>query len=85
MVRIDYYMFDVLVPYRFGGERHRTLREAKTAYKKHLNKGHRVGCMIYGCTKTDDCVSLTFTPWYEDTMNFGKTKVTNIGRIYKAI
>lgn len=46
MARIDYYKFNVYDPYRFGGECFRTLREAKQAYIKHLQGGHRVGSDI---------------------------------------
>ena len=79
MVRIDYYKFDVYEPYTFGGECHRTLREAKEAYIKHLQWGHRVSCDILGCTQKDDSIFLTYTPWYSDKQTFGRTKLTKIG------
>ena len=62
MIKIDYYKFDVYEPYRFCGECHKTLRETKQAYIKHLQQGHRVGCVISGCTLKDDSIFLTFTP-----------------------
>ena len=84
MERIDYYKFDVYEPYKFGGECLRTLREAKAAYLKHLQQGHRVGCDIYGCTQhIPFYMSLTFTPWYSDVKAFGRTKLTNIGNAVK--
>ncbi len=83
MARIDYYKFDVYEPYKFGGECHRTLREAKTAYMKHLRQGHRVGCQVLGCTLKDDSIFLTFTPWYSDVQTFGRTKLTSIGYAVK--
>lgn len=83
MVRIDYYKFSVYDPYRLGGECHRTLREAKAAYMKHLQQGHRVGCDILGCTLKDDSIFLTYTPWYSDEQAFGRTELTNIGYAVK--
>lgn len=83
MVKIDYYKFSVYEPYRLGGECHRTLREAKAAYTKHLQQGHRVGCDIHGCTFNDDSIFLTFTPWYSDVQAFGRTELTNIGYAVK--
>ena len=83
MTKIDYYKFEVYEPYKFGGECHRTLREAKEAYIKHLQQGHRVGCNILGCTLKDDSIFLTFTPWYSDVKAFGKTELTNIGYAVK--
>ena len=83
MVRIDYYKFAVYEPYKFGGECYRTLREAKQAYVKHLQKGHRVGCQILGCTLKDDSIFLTFTLWYSDVQAFGRTELTNIGYAVK--
>lgn len=82
MARIDYYKFDVYDPYRCG-ECHRTLREAKAAYIKHLQQGHRVSCDILGCTLKDDSIFLTFTPWYSDKQAFGRTELTNIGYAVK--
>lgn len=83
MVRIDYYHFDVYEPYKLCGECHRTLKEAKTAYKKHKQQGHRVGCIIAGYTLKDDSTFLTYTPWYSDKQAFGRTKLTNIGYAVK--
>ncbi len=83
MVKIDYYKFDVYEPYKFGGECHRTLREAKQAYIKHLQQGYRVGCQILGCTLKDDSIFLTFTSWYSDVLAFGRTKLTKIGYAVK--
>lgn len=83
MVRIDYYKFEVYDPYKYGGECYRTLREAKEAYMKHLQQGHRVGCNILGCTLKDDCIFLTYTPWYSDVKAFGRTELTNIGYAVK--
>lgn len=83
-MKIDYYKFDVYDPYKFGGECHRTLREAKNAYIKHMQQGHRVGCDILGCSLKDDSIFLTFTPWYSDVKSFGRTKLTKIGYAVKA-
>lgn len=83
MVRIDYYKFEVCDPYKLGGERHRTLREAKDAYIKHIQQGHRVGCDIVGCTLKDDCIFLTYTPWYSDVKAFWRTELTDIGYAVK--
>ncbi len=83
MVKVDYYKFSVSEPYKFGGECHRTLREAKAAYMKHLRQGHCVGCDILGCTEKDDSIFLTFTPWYSDVQAFGRTKLTRIGYAVK--
>ena len=83
MIKIDYYKFDVYEPYRFCGECHKTLRETKQAYIKHLQQGHRVGCVISGCTLKDDSIFLTFTPWYSDVKAFGRTELTNIGYAVK--
>lgn len=83
MIKIDYYKFGVYEPYKIGGECHRTLREAKESYIKHLQQGHRVGCDILGCTLKDDSIFLTFTPWYSDVKAFGKTELTNIGYAVK--
>lgn len=83
MARIDYYKFGVYDPYRCGGECHRTLREAKAAYIKHLKQGHRVSCDILGCTLKDDSIFLTFTPYYRDEQAFGRTELTNIGYAVK--
>lgn len=83
MANIDYYKFGVYEPYKFGGECYRTLREAKKAYIKHLQQGHRVCCDILGCTLKDDCIFLTFTPWYSDMKAFGRTKLTKIGHAAK--
>lgn len=78
MTKIDCYNFRVLDPYKFGGENYKTLHAAKSAYKEHLEKGHKVGCCIYGCTERDTAIS--FTPWYYDALAFGRTQLTNIGR-----
>ena len=83
MVRIDHYKFSIDDPYKMGGECYRTLREAKQAYIKHLQQGHRVGCDILGCTQKDDSIFLTFTPWYSDVKAFGRTELTNIGYAVK--
>lgn len=83
-MKIDYYKFDVYDPYKFGGECYRTLREAKNAYIKHMQQGHRVGCDILACSLKDDSIFLTFTPWYSDVKSFGRTKLTNIGYAVKA-
>lgn len=83
-MKIDYYNFDVYDPYKFGGECHRTLREAKNAYIKHMQQGHRVGCDIWGCSLKDDSIFLTFTPCYSDVKSFGRTELTNIGYAVKA-
>lgn len=83
MARIDYYKFNVYDPYMFGDECHRTLREAKANYLKHLRQGHRVSCDILGCTLKDDSIFLTFTPWYSDVETFGRTELSNIGYAVK--
>lgn len=83
MAKIDYYKFRVFEPCKFDGECHRTLREAKAAYMKHLQQGHRVGCDILGCNHKDDSICLTFTPWYSDVKAFGRTELTNIGYAVK--
>lgn len=83
-MKIDYYQFDVYDPYKFGGECYRTLREAKNAYIKHMQQGHRVGCDIFGCSLKDDSIFLSYTPWYSDVKAFGRTKLTNIGYAVKA-
>ena len=83
MIKIDYYKFSVYNPYRLGGECYRTLREAKQAYIEHLLQGHHVSCDIYGCTMKDDCIFLTYTPWYSDVRSFGRTQLTNIGYAVK--
>lgn len=83
MAKVDYYKFGVYEPYKFGGECYRTLGEAKRAYLKHLQQGHRLGCDIVGCTKQDDSIFLTFTPWYSDVKAFGRTALTNIGYAVK--
>lgn len=79
MVTTDFYKFAVLAPYRFNGEQHRTLREAKAALLAHISKGHRVGQTIFGCTSKDSSIFLSFTHWYCDTHTFGRTTLTNIG------
>lgn len=76
----DYYKFFCLSPYKFGGETYITLSEAKAAYLTHIKKGHRVSCDILGCTKKDDCIFLTYTPYYSDIQSFGPTQMTCIGR-----
>lgn len=82
-MKIDYYKFDVYDPYKFGGECYRTLREAKNAYMRHIQQGHRVGCDILGCSLKDDSIFLIFTPWYSDVQSFGRTKLTKIGYAVK--
>lgn len=82
-MKIDYYKFSIYEPYKFGGECHRTLREAKNAYIKHMQQGHRVGCGILGCSLKDDSIFLTYTPWYSDVKFFGRTELTNIGYAVK--
>lgn len=83
-MKIDYYNFDIYDPYKFGGECYRTLREAKNAYIKHMQQGHRVGCDIFGCSLKDDSIFLSYTPWYSDVKAFGRTELTNIGYAVKA-
>ena len=83
MARIDYYKFSVFDPYKIGGECYRTLREAKASYIKHLQRCHCVGSGILGCTMKDDCIFLTYTPWYSDVRAFGRTQLTNIGYAVK--
>lgn len=78
-MKIDYYKFSVYDPYKYGGECYRTLREAKNAYMRHIQQGHRVGCDILGCSLKDDSIFLTYTPWYSDVKAFGRTELTNIG------
>lgn len=55
-MKIDYYNFPVDDPYKCGGECYRTLREAKNAYMRHIQQGHRVGCDILGCSLKDDSI-----------------------------
>lgn len=83
MAKVNFYKFDVYDPYKLGGECHRTLREAKAVYIKHLQQGHRVSCDIYGCTLKDDSIFLTFTSWFSDVRAFGRTELTNIGYAVK--
>lgn len=83
MARIDYYKFDVYDSYKCGGECHRTLREAKSAYLEHLQQGARVSCDILGCTLKDDSIFLSYTPLYSDVKTFGRTKLTRIGYAVK--
>lgn len=83
MARIDYYKFSVYDPYKFGGECYKTLREAKQAYLKHLRHDHCVGSDILGCTLKDDCIFLTYTPWYSDVRAFGRTELTDVGYAVK--
>ena len=78
-MKIDYYKFPVYAPYKYGGECYRTLHEAKNAYMRHIQHGHRVGCGILGCSLKDDSIFLTYTPWYSDVKAFGRTELTNIG------
>lgn len=78
-MKIDYYKIFVYDPYKYGGECYRTLREAKNAYMRHIQQGHRVGCDILGCSLKDDSIFLTYTPWYSDVKSFGRTELTNIG------
>lgn len=78
-MKIDYYKIPVYDPYKYGGECYRTLREAKNAYMRHIQQGHRVGCDILGCSLKDDSIFLTYTPWYSDVKSFGRTELTNIG------
>lgn len=78
-MKIDYYKFSVYDPYKYGGECYRTLHEAKNAYMRHIQHGHRVGCDILGCSLKDDSIFLTYTPWYSDVKAFGRTELTNIG------
>lgn len=83
MAKIDYYCFSVFQPYKVNAECHKTLYAAKQAYLEHRSKGHKLGCTIYGHSRKDDCVSLTYTPWYSDTLSFGKTELTYMGRSLK--
>lgn len=83
MTKIDYYMFDVHNPYRCGGDCYKTLGEAKIAYIGHIKLGHIIGSDIYGKSKKDDCVALTYTPWFSDLKSFGRTKLTWIGEAVK--
>ena len=83
MIKIDYYKFYVCEPKWHGDECHKTLRDAKQAYIKHLHQGHYVNSEIYGCTLKDDSISLTFTPWYGGVKPFGRTELTNIGYAVK--
>ena len=83
MANIYYYKFYFFETYKFGGECHRTLQEAKQAYLRHLKQGHRVGCDISGCTLKDDSIFLTHTPWYSDVKAFGRTELTNTGYAVK--
>lgn len=78
-MRVDYYKFSVYAPdsaYRLNGYQFRTLHEAKEAYLQHLYQGHRLSCCIEGCTIEDDCIFLTYTPWWSDVKSFGRTKLT---------
>lgn len=83
MARVDFYKFYVYEPYKPCGECHRTLREAKQAYIKHLRQGHRVGCDILGCTLKDDSIFLTYTSWYNDEGAFGRTELSSVGYAVK--
>ncbi len=83
MARIDYYSFDVFEPYKFNDESYKTLRSAKIAYRKHLAKGHRVSNMIYGRTRKDECIMLSYTPYWRDAQCFAQTRLTNIGKQLK--
>lgn len=82
-MKVDYYRFECFLPYRLGGEAYGSLKEAKSAYMWHLNRRHRFGSGIYGCTEKDDTISLTYTPFYSDTKTFGRTSLTNIGHAIK--
>lgn len=80
-LKIDYYKFDVYAPYICGGECHQTLMEAKESFLRHLSKGDSVGDSIHGCTRREEGIYLTYTPYYTGTGTFGRTEVTNIGRL----
>lgn len=79
----DYYKFSVFEPYIFDGEKHKTLREAKEAVYDHISKGHKGDWSILGCTLKDNCIFLTYTPWWSDVKSFGKTILTNMGEYYQ--
>lgn len=78
-MKCDYYKFYVFDPYIFGGEKHRTLREAKEAVYAHIRKGHKGDWSILGCTLKDDCNFLTYTPFWSYEQTFGRTILTWYG------
>lgn len=80
MKKIDFYNFSVFKPYKVNGECYRTLKKAKEAFRKHLAMGHKIGGSIYGYSLKDTSNAITFTPWFCDTKEFGKTLTTLIGR-----
>ncbi len=81
-MKCDYYKFDVLSPYVFGGEIYKRLVDAKRAFLQHIAQGHRTGCCIYGYAAKDEDVALTYTPYYSDTESLGRTNLTLIGKAF---
>ena len=82
-MKAEYYTFVVFSPYVYGGEKHKTLWKAKQSYLKHLKQGHRLGSDILGCTKQNDCIFLSYTPFNSDTKTFGRTQLTYMGEKYR--
>lgn len=81
-MRIDFYKFQCFsIGYPYDVCK-RTLAEAKKAYKQMKYKGYRLNSAIYGCTRADDSIFLSFTLWYEDEFCFGRPTLTYMGEKY---
>lgn len=80
-MKIDYYTFYA----EYQGKKRwefKTLSRAKRAFLFLIQKGvyFNAHC-IYGETKEDEDVPLSYTLYYYDIHGFGKTKLTNRGEL----
>ena len=83
-MKIDYYSFYA----EYKGKKRwafKTLSRAKREFLFLIQKGvyFNAHC-IYGKTKEDEDIVLSYTLYYYDTHSFGKTKLTNCGELKKA-
>lgn len=83
-MKIDYYTISIFNLAISQEIKYSTLKEAKKAFLHFVKKGV-VLCshFIYAKSYKDECISLTYTPYYSDTQSFGRTKTTMFGKAIK--
>lgn len=80
MIRCDYYFFQVFASNVSTRDiKARTLRKAKQAFMRCHRFGMRMTSSIIGCSFKENSPFITYTPFFEDTNDFGRTERTCAG------
>lgn len=84
MIRCDYYFFQVFPSDPSTRDiKAKTLKEAKQAFMRFYRTGIRMTQCIIGCSFKEGSPFMTYTQFWEDTEDFGKTVRTCAGILYE--